>query len=292
MPTDPDEVVRLWPEGPPTTIDDVPAEASYVAEAGVAEGSTVLRNISDPSLTVMRPPAGTANGVGVIVVPGGGWTVCMWTHEGIDVATWLNGHGYTAFVLKYRVQASDPDPAAFEARMAMADAVHTTPLPQSKKPRAIADLLSTQQYLRAREACADDGRRAIEIVRQEAERFGVRPDAIGMIGFSAGAYLAVDVAMDPRGAPLAFVGAIYGGETRGQPVPEDAPPLFQAVAHDDVLVKICEGLHAAWSAADRPSELHVFSRGQHGFGLVAQGMPSDRWPDLFIGWLEDVPSLR
>ena len=59
---------------------------------------------------------------------------------------------------------------------------------------------------------------------------GVRPDAIGMIGFSAGAFLAVDAALDPRGVPLAFVGAIYGGETRGAPVPADAPPLFSVVA--------------------------------------------------------------
>jgi acetyl esterase/lipase len=291
MPTDADEIIRLWPDGPPTTIADVPAEASFVASDGVAQGSTVLRNISDASLTVMRPAAGTANGVGVIVVPGGGWSINMWTHEGVDVARWLNGLGCTAFVLKYRVQATPADPAAFAAVSAAAAGVHTTPLPQSKKPRAIADLLSTRSYLRAREAGADDGRRAIEVVRNEAERFGVRPESVGMIGFSAGAYLIVDVAMDPRAPQVAFLGAIYGGETQGRPVPDDAPPLFQAVAHDDVLVKICEGLHADWSAADRPSELHLFSRGQHGFGLVKQGMPSDRWPAVFEAWLEDVPSL-
>jgi acetyl esterase/lipase len=71
-------------------------------------------------------------------------------------------------------------------------------------------------------------------------------------------------------------------------VPDDAPPLFTAVAQDDILVNIVERLHADWSAAGRSSELHAFARGQHGFGMVKQGLPSDRWTDLFLAWLEDL----
>ncbi len=71
-------------------------------------------------------------------------------------------------------------------------------------------------------------------------------------------------------------------------MPGDAPPLFTAVAQDDILVNIIEGLHADWSAADRSSELHVFARGAHGFGMVQQGLPSDRWTDLFLAWLQDA----
>src|SRR5947199_118334 len=115
-------------------------------------------------------------------------------------------------------------------------------------------------------------------------RLGFRPDAIGMIGFSAGAFLAVDVALDPRAEQVAFIAPIYGGETQGAAVPDDAPPLFIAVAQDDILVKIVEGLHADWAAADRPAELHSFARGGHGFGMVRQGLPSDRWTDLFLAW--------
>jgi acetyl esterase/lipase len=287
-PADADEIIRLWPDGPPTRIDDVPDEVEYPVRAGVAAGTTFLRNISDPTLTVFTPPAGSGNGIGVIVVPGGGWTINAWTHEGIDVAHWLTALGYTAFVLKYRVQASDPDQAAFDAAMATIDAGLAAPLPDAKKPREISRLISTERYLQARAACADDGRRAIELVREHAQRFDVRADALGMIGFSAGAFLAVDVALDPRAAQVAFIAPIYGGETRGAAVPADAPPLFMAVAQDDILVKIVEGLHADWSAADRPSELHVFARGGHGFGMVGQGLPSDRWADLFLAWLDDL----
>jgi acetyl esterase/lipase len=281
------ETIRLWPEGPPTRIDGVPDEVEYPVRAGVAVGTTFLRNISDPTLTVFTPTT-ASNGVGVIVVPGGGWTINAWSHEGLDVARWLAGLGYTAFLLKYRVQASPADQAAFEAAMAAIDAGLAVPRPKAQKPGAIGDVISTPEYLAAREACADDGRRAIELVRQHAERFGVVPDTVGMIGFSAGAFLAVDIALDPRAAQLAFIAPIYGGETRGKPVPADAPPMFTAVAQDDILVRIVEGVHAEWSAADRPAELHVFARGGHGFGMVRQGLPADRWTDLFLAWLDDL----
>jgi acetyl esterase/lipase len=287
FPDDAAEVIALWPDGPPTRIENVPPEVAYEVRAGVAAGTTLLRNISEPTLTVFTP-SGAANGVGVIVVPGGGWTISAWTHEGLDVARWLTALGYTAFVLKYRVQGSGADQVAFEARMAAVDATLAAGLSAGKLPRRIDDLISTESYLEARAACADDGRRAIQLVREEADRFGVRADSIGMIGFSAGAFLAVDVALDSRPMPLAFIAPIYGGETLGTPIPDDAPPLFGAVARDDILVGIVEGLHADWSAAGRSSELHVFARGAHGFGMIRQGLPSDHWTELFVAWLEDL----
>jgi acetyl esterase/lipase len=287
VPEDAAEVLTLWPDGPPTRIENVPPEVAYEVRAGVAAGTTFLRNISEPTLTVFTP-SGVANGVAVIVVPGGGWTINAWTHEGVDVARWLTALGFTAFVLKYRVQSSGVDQDAFEARMAAVDATLAAGLSAGNMPRRMDELIATERYLEARAACADDGRRAIQLVREEAGRFRVRAGSVGMIGFSAGAFLAVDVALDLRAEPLAFVAPIYGGETRGDPVPDDAPPLFSAVARDDILVRIVEGLHAEWSAAGRSSELHVFARGAHGFGMIRQGLPSDRWTDLFLAWLDDL----
>ena len=287
-PVDAAEIIRLWPDGPPTQIEGVSDEVEYVVPAGVAKGTMFLRNISDPTLTVFTPPEGSSNGIGIIVVPGGGWTINAWSHEGIDVARWLTPLGFTAFVLKYRVQASDPDQAVFEAMAASMDAALAVPVPASKKPGEIRQVISTDAYVQARAAAADDGRRAIELVREHAPRFGVRPDSIGMIGFSAGAFLIVDVALDPRAAQVAWIAPIYGGETLGEPVPDDAPPLFAAVAQDDILVRIVEGVYLDWSSADRPSELHVFARGSHGFGMVKQGLPSDRWTELFLAWLDDL----
>lgn len=289
-PADAVEIVRLWSDGPPpTVIDGVPPEVEYDAPAGVASGTTFLRNVSDPTLTVFTPAEGTANGVGVIVAPGGGWTLLAWEHEGLDVARWLTAAGCTAFLLKYRVQASDPDQAAFEARMAAVDTIHLDALPTAVRPTAIGDLIATDEHHAARSAAAEDGRRAIQLVRDDlGPRYGVRPGALGLLGFSAGAYLAVDVALEPQGPPLAFVAPIYGGETRGAEVPADAPPMFTVVAHDDLLRRMVEATYLAWSAADRPAELHVYRRGQHGFGMVRQGAPSDGWTDLFLAWLADL----
>jgi acetyl esterase/lipase len=284
LPAGASEVVRLWPAGPPTRIEGVGDEMSYLVKTGVAAGTHFLRNISDPTLTVFAPETG--NGVGVIVAPGGGWTINAWSHEGLDVARWLVSEGYTAFLLKYRVQNSGSDQAKFEARMAASGGLIAERRSVADMPRAIGDVIKTDAYVQAREAAADDGRRAIQITRKLAERYGVQ--TIGMIGFSAGAFLAVDVALDPRAEQLAFIAPIYGGETRGAAIPADAPPLFTVVARDDVLYKIVEGLHTDWSNADRPSEFHVFARGAHGFGMVKQNLPSDGWTDLFITWLRDL----
>jgi acetyl esterase/lipase len=287
--TDADEVIRLWPDGPPTPIESGGEEITYLVREGIAKGTHFLRNISDPTLTVFTPAEGSSNGRGTVIAPGGGWTINAWSHEGLDVARWLTAQGFTAFLLKYRVQRSQPDQEQFEARFSAPAAGLAGRRPWAKLPTAISDLITTDSYLAARDAAAEDGRRAIEIARREAARFGIRPVTIGVIGFSAGAFLAVDVAMDPRDEPLAYVAAIYGGETRGRLVPADAPPLFSAVALDDSLVRICEGLHADWAAADRPSEHHVFARGDHGFGMVPQGLPSDSWTELFLRWLRDLP---
>jgi hypothetical protein len=71
-------------------------------------------------------------------------------------------------------------------------------------------------------------------------------------------------------------------------VPQDAPPLFAVVAQDDwLLYRLIEDLYSDWTDAGRPAELHIFRRGNHGFGVMKQGLPSDRWVDLFHDWLTD-----
>ena len=74
-----------------------------------------------------------------------------------------------------------------------------------------------------------------------------------------------------------------------RPVPADAPPLFTAIAQDDrLLFRVVEQMWCDWSDADRPAELHIFRRGQHGFGMVRQGQPVDRWIDLFGDFMADL----
>ena len=282
-----DEVIRLWPEGPPTKIAGVGPEAEYRAPVGVAAKALMLRNVSEPTLSVFRPEK--PNGVGVIVCPGGGWRILAWEHEGTDVVRWLTARGYSAFLLKYRVRGTPVSQADYDAQMAkMFSQVDLTRKGKTAF-RAIAEVLPSETLHEARVAAADDGRRALAMVRERAKQWDVDPQKIGMIGFSAGAFLVVDVAMEPRAAPLAFVAAIYGGETLGRAVPKDAPPLFTCIAQDDFLLyRVVEGLYADWTDAERSAELHIYRRGAHGFGMVKQGFPSDRWIEHFHDWLRDL----
>jgi acetyl esterase/lipase len=285
----PQEVIRLWPEGPPTKITCVGPETEFRGPVGTAGDALMLRNVSEPTLTVFRPTNAEPNGVGVIVCPGGGWRTLAWEHEGMDVAHWLAARGYTAFLLKYRVRGTPATQADYDAEMAKLYTQIDLTRTGRKAPRTMSDIVPAESIREAREAAADDGRRAIAIVRERAREWDIDSGKIGMIGFSAGAFLATDVAVDPRAAPLAFVAPIYGGETRGRPVPADAPPLFTVIAQDDrLLYRLAEGLYADWTDADRPAELHIYRRGGHGFGMVQQGSPSDRWIELFGDWLTDL----
>jgi len=283
----PDEVIRLWPDGPPTKLEGVGPEVEYRAPGGVAAGAVILRNVSEPTLSVFRPAK--PNGVGVIVCPGGGWRILMWEHEGIDVTKWLVANGYTAFLLKYRVSgtpAAQADYDAWEAKLC--SQIDLTRRGRSAFRAVMGEIQPYEPFRAAREAAANDGRRAVEIVRERAKEWDIDPAKVGMIGFSAGAFVVVDVAVDPRAAPLAFVAPIYGGETLGRSVPVDAPPLFTVMAQDDFLYRLAEGLYADWTDAERSAEMHIYRRGNHGFGLAKQGFPSDQWVNLFHDWLTDL----
>jgi acetyl esterase/lipase len=282
-----EEVVALWPDGPPGGKAPYDEQVFRRAVAGGAE-TDMLRNVSTPSLTVYRPDPAKANGIGVIVCPGGGWRILAWEHEGVDVARWLAARGYSAFLLKYRLTPTEPDPAKYEAESAATAARMTARLAAAKPARRFSELVTDEAIRAGREMAHADGRRALAIVRERAAEWGVKDGKVGMIGFSAGAFLAADVAMDPGGAPLAFVAPIYGGDTGGRPVPADAPPMFIAVAVDDrLLFTMVRTLFDDWTDAGKPAEMHAFTRGGHGFGTARQGLPSDGWLSQFGDWLVD-----
>ena len=74
----PKDIIRLWPDGPPTTLDSVGPEAEFRGPVGTLGDAAMLRNVSDPTLTAYRPTNGKPNGIGVIVCPGGGWRMLAW----------------------------------------------------------------------------------------------------------------------------------------------------------------------------------------------------------------------
>jgi acetyl esterase/lipase len=136
-----------------------------------------------------------------------------------------------------------------------------------------------------------DGIQALNVLRQRAAEFGLSPDRIGVLGFSAGAMVTSGVLLqrDPAARP-AFAAPIYGGPFGAMPtIPQNLPPVFLAWAQDDTTAGVsCANFYAALKAAGTNPETHIYRSGQHGFGMATQGTTSDHWIDEFYYWLESL----
>lgn len=262
-------IIQLYPEG------SIPSLGVPESREKLETGETLIFDVSQPTLELYRPAPGKANGTAVIVAPGGGFVALGYTFGGTEVAQALARRGVTAFVLKYRTIRSGNGPMRIPdvhmKEMDMARAKSGTPVvmpPFAGEPHAV-----------------EDGARAMAIVRQRADEWGINPQRIGFLGFSAGAYLAADLAIGPAASRPDFVGLIYGGLRT--PVPNDAAPAFIAGAADDEYQPNDPLLlYSAWRKAGVPAELHVYERGGHGFDLHPKGASSDQWFEAFIWWLQ------
>lgn len=266
-------VIPLWPGAAPGSEDWTYPEREVYDPPDVR----LILNVARPTITVCLPDPAIANGAGVVVCPGGAFHVLAIDHEGLEVAAWLNAHGIAAFVLKYRINHTGDDYGA-DIKANLAD------------PARMAALLATLGPM-----YVADGQQAIRLVRRHATEWGVAPDRVGMMGFSAGSGVTVGVATrhDAESRPD-FAGAIYGGRMRaGDSVPSDAPPLFILCAGDDpIAAPGAVPLYEAWRAAGLPAELHIYAQGGHGFGMRPQGLPCDTWIERFADWLKAVGMLN
>jgi acetyl esterase/lipase len=238
-------------------------------------GDLIVRNTTQPSLYLVAPKPGAANGAAIILAPGGGFVVQSMGNEGLDVAKTLTGLGYTCFILKYRLNPSPKDPSFLAEGMAKMAAAAPKNNEQGPPPSPAQALAGA------------DGLAAVAYVRAHAAEYGVDPHRVGMVGFSAGGAVTLHVASsyDVASRPD-FVGSIYGPPPPG-PVRADAPPVFVAVAADDPLLgKASLKTFEAWREAGRSAELHVYTKGGHGFGAKTQGTTSDLWLDEFTAWLK------
>jgi acetyl esterase/lipase len=260
------KAIPLWQNGAPGS------EGKTGAEVGKPEGPernyTNLTNVHNPSILAYLPPADKATGVAVVVLPGGGHRNLAISHEGYNVGEWLAEHGMAAFVVKYRL-AREPG----------------------------------STYKIEVEALADT-QRAIRMVRYRAREWNVNPDAIGVMGFSAGgelAYMAsmrmdgaIENATDPidqQSAKPSFQALIYPG-TSGKIVPtKDSPPVFLACGNLD-RPDISQGLaevYLRFKAVGVPAELHIYAKVGHGFGLTPKlKPPASEWPVQFQEWIVNM----
>lgn len=262
-------VIPLYSGPAPGSESSTYQERQYFSKDWQTE---IVANVTRPTLTAYLPAPDKATGTAVVICPGGGFHALSINSEGIDAAKWLAAKGVAAFVLKYRlVKTGDNAAADFSAAMQTQGGFEAAT--RNVIPLAIAD-----------------GRNAVAYVRAHAAEFGVSPDRVGIMGFSAGGTVVTGVAFqydkDSRPGFLVPVYA-YTGAIAPAPVPSDAPPIFVVAATDDDfgLGPQSVDLYSKWAAAKKSAELHMYSKGGHGFGMRAQHTPSDTWIERFNDWL-------
>jgi len=250
------QVVNLWPGVAPGSESWTQKERS-VADTPLG---TVVFNVVTPTLTAYLPERSKATGTGVIIAPGGAFVALAIDLEGNNVARWLQEKGIAAFVLKYRIV--------------------------EKRQEGIPAGMNMDEVGKYGIA---DGIQALKVVRRHAAEWGLSPDRIGLMGFSAGAMVTSGALLQQDAAARpSFAAMIYGGPFGVMPaIPAKLPPMFLAWAQDDAvaLAPIVKFYDALRSAGQKP-EVHIFSAGGHGFGLRKQGTSSDHWIDEFYDWLE------
>jgi dienelactone hydrolase len=257
-----------------------------------------LRNVVTPTLTAHLPHPAKATGTAVIVVPGGGFHTTRWT-DAIRDAEWLAARGVAAFVLKHRlIDTGETDEELkrgmeryMKAVMDVADAAN------AGRPLPVLD----RDLVKAIDFAVEDGRQAIRYLREHAKRWGIKADRIGMMGLSSGGLVAMGAAVqhDAESRPD-FVAPIYtpwfveaakappdaAPTFIGAKIPPDAPPAFIAVTSDDfIAVPGSLNIYNEWRASGKSAELHIYSKGGHGFGTTAQGLPVDGWLERLLDWL-------
>jgi acetyl esterase/lipase len=270
-------VLDLWPGTPP---GDEGASVGEEKAQKKGEAITSLTNITKPTLSVSRPESAKNTKVAIVVCPGGGYNMLAWDHEGAQVARWLNGIGVTAAVLKYRVPRRPGTPRDEPPKQALMDA-----------------------------------QRALGLVRNHSEEWGLDAKRIGLLGFSAGGHLTLWAATnadkrayDPVDAadtvscrpdfavPIYPGGVVKRGSDQLAPeirIAPDTPPTFLALSTDDrIAVAGSLKIFQALQEAKVPVELHIYATGGHGYGMRATGKPCSSWPQRCEEWMRDQGILK
>jgi len=276
-------VVELWQAGKvpdePAGIGEETTRPSPVLtrkEVEVLESTTLVTNVTRPSITIYRPTAEKDAHCAVIICPGGGYWNLYWQLEGEEVAKWANSLGMTGILLKYRVPRRPDEPKGEPARRPLMDA-----------------------------------QRAVSLVRSRAQEWGIEPQKIGIMGFSAGGHLAIATAtsfekrtyaagdeIDKVSCRPDFAIPVYSGYLKhkekdelapGLSVPKETPPVFLVHGGDDIISPPEHSvfMYLALKKAGVPTELHVYATTAHDFGVRKsdRGHPFDKWTETCAHWL-------
>ena len=270
-------VLPLWPEGVPGARPDGGVER--------IEDNRIY-NVQVPTLTVLAPPAGQANGAAVIVCPGGGYTRLAVTIEGNPTARWLNSLGVTAFILKYRLKEyGHPAP--------LRDVLRAVRLVRSRAAEFGVDPARIGVY--GSSAGGHVASCAATLFDHPAGRTGhaldavsARPDFVLLqypVIFMEGPHVHAGSRRNLIGEnPSPDLVALLSTDRQ---VTAATPPAFLVHTAEDASVPLENSVafHAALRRAGVPAELHLFQKGPHGFGMRQDLGPASEWPRLAETWM-------
>jgi 2-keto-4-pentenoate hydratase/acetyl esterase/lipase len=287
----PDAILDLWPEGkmpgPAPMVEGVERDLFKKGDKLIAGEKIIkLGHVANPQLHVYLPNAEKANGAAVVICPGGGFSILAWDLEGTEVAEWLNELGVAAIVLKYRVPTRQ-----------LGNDVEASP--------GSVDIQLPRKSL----GPVMDAQRALSLVRAHNKSWNIDSSRVGILGFSAGGETAAlaatalgkrtyskldavdDKECDANFALLIYPGGLADretGELRAYiPVSESTPPMFFAHAADDRVTPLAStALFEKLEMAGVDAELHIFSKGGHGYGLRPTHLPITRWPRFAEEWMQ------
>jgi acetyl esterase/lipase len=277
-PPPPDHLTMpIWPGAAPGAPTNLPPEVdTNTAKDPLVAGRPIVRltNVVTPTLTLYKAKDVNGPRPAVVVFPGGGYKILAIDLEGTEVCDWLNSAGITCVLLKYRV----PD---------------TGPYPKST-------------------AALQDAQRAMGLVRQHAAEWGIDPNRVGVLGFSAGGHLSAAISnlyekrlydpiddadklsCRPDFSVVVYPGYLANADQNFAPNAEihptaNTPPTFIVQAEDDpVHVENAVVYFLQLKNAKVPAELHLFAQGGHGYGLRKRDLPVSYWPGFVEAWLETI----
>jgi len=278
--SDKPEVLVLWPGKIPDDVGDIGPEKVRLSqkltrkEVEITEQTRLITNVSKPAISVYRPAKEKDTGAAIVICPGGGYWDLFYEIEGEEVAAWLNSHGITGIILKYRVPRRPEEPKNEPAKRPLQDA-----------------------------------QRAMSLVRGKAQDWGIDPKKIGMIGFSAGGHLAIATAtsfdkrsyepmddIDKVSCRPDFAIAAYSGYLKIKDkdelspslrIPAETPPIFLVHGGADI-ISPPEGsvlLYLALKKAGISAELHIYAKAAHDFAVRKVDHPCSTWTDRCLEWL-------
>ena len=275
-------IVNLWPDKTPGDVGITGQEESRIYQSPIlGEPTKLITNVTQPTLTIYQPAPDKNTGTAMLICPGGGYHNLFWELEGEEVAAWLNAQGMTGIILKYRCPRRPGD---------------------IKGEPPLGPLL--------------DAQRAVSLVRSRAQEWGINPQRIGMVGFSAGGHLALatatsfekrtyspldaidEVSCRPDFAVLCYSGYLKAKDkdeiSPGIRLPAETPPILLAHSSDDQISTPEHSviMYLALQRAKVRSELHIYATGDHDFGVRQNDKLPSSWTQLCLNWLASEGLLK